>query len=57
MEVLSVRVFIDDEFQSSSNLGRLETPPLNWVEEEPVEGTLPVMIAALTVILTAWREV
>ncbi len=56
MAVLSVRVR-EYLFQSSNSRGRLCTPPLNWEEDEPVEGTTPVRIAAFTVVLSGMRPV
>src|ERR1035438_1723321 len=52
-EVLSVRVVAPPLPQSSSRRGRLATPPLNWLAAEPVEGTLPVRMAALTSVEVA----
>ena len=50
MEVFS-QMFLP--VQSSSNRGKLCTPPLNELPLVPVEATVPVTIAALMVVSAA----
>src|ERR1019366_1875853 len=50
IEVFRVRVTEPPLPQSSSRRVMFMAPPLNWVAPEPVEGTMPVRMAALTVV-------
>src|ERR1019366_8237094 len=53
IEVFRVRVTEPPLPQSSSRRLMFMAPPLNWVAPEPVEGTMPVRMAALPVVEVA----